>query len=594
MPEPNLFLKNGKNEDEFTRELVLDIEKSENNNDYYKISGVASSYGNVDSWGDIFKEGSLDEELNKTIPLKADHGYDLNSIIGKVTLSKVGKKIRFEGELLKGDPLAEKVALMKASGIPLKTSIGGRILTSKWIKQDDKDVRVIEKGTIHELSIVTKGANPLAGVEKSEENKKMEDKQMDEILKELGILKTNFESFQKSMGEKKENETVMELKKSIEALQEKIEKSTSSEDMEFIKKAIQDLDEKIKAGEFAKGKETEQDFNKSLRRYIVKNHGDKIEKSIVSEYTKADVGFSDVAPIIEVPILDDMIKDLGVVSPLFAAARKITFKGPSATIPIRVKQPNNVKDVGLYEGTSGTKPVYNFKTIHKGVMQTEYIVPDELVADTKFDILGDLKEAAAADFGEIIGERILKGVLNITEYEGNKFEGIQTNTDFMNNQTIDQREAGKLHWQEIQAMFRKIPVSKRKNMALYASPEACDLMETMTDDMNRPLWRNSLTEGAPDKFMKYNVIEDEFMGREVGDVMLMFANMDEFYEVALDYDMNLETERKASQRATNTVTNSRMGGIVRDYKCAYGIKKVGAAPLKAKGKSAADELNGAI
>lgn len=569
----------------FKKEFEIDIEKSESNDDYYKISGVASSYGNVDSWGDIFKNGSLDEELGKTVPLKVDHERNLNSIVGKATFAKVGKLIKFDGELIKGDPLAEKIALMKSMGIPLKTSIGGRIITSKWVKVDDKDLREIEKATIHELSIVTNGANPLATVEKSENNINMEGKTMDkelvELLKGLGV---KIDSIEKAQKEGMDKEI---LKKEVLADLEEYKKSLEKEkeeEIEELKKAISEMDKLIKSNQFVDAKNVVKDFNYEFKKSVIaKNERDFIEMygdRVVSEYKKADTGYADVSAIIEVPILDDIVKSIGLISPLFADSGKISFKGESATIPVRKKQPNNVKDVSLYQGTTGTKVEYEFKVLSKGVMQTEYKVADELVADTKFDIMSDLYEAASEDFAETIAERILKGTVATTKYQGNKFEGIQTNEKFKNDRTVEQKAAGTLDWKEIQSMIRKIPAGKRNGMVFYCSPEACDIMETMVDANNRPLWRDSLTTGAPSTFLGYPVKEVYNMGKEAGDMMVLFANMNGLYKIGLDYEMRLETERKASERATNTVINSRMGGVVRDIEYGYAITKK--ASLRAK------------
>lgn len=562
----------------FKKEFEIDIEKSDSNDDYYKISGVASSYGNVDSWGDIFKNGSLDEEIGKTVPLKVDHERNLNSIVGKATFKKNGKLIKFEGELIKGDPLAEKIALMKSMGIPLKTSIGGRIVTSKWVKVDNKDLREIEKATIHELSVVTNGANPLATVEKSENNINMEEKTMDkellELLKGLGVKIDNIEKAQKEGMDKEvlKKEVLSDLedyKKSLEKEKE--------EEIEELKKAISEMDKLIKSNQFVEAKNVVKDFNYEFKKSVIaKNERDFIEMygdRVVSEYKKENTGYADVSAIIEVPILNDVVKSIGLISPLFADSGKISFKGESATIPVRKKQANNVKDVSLYQGTTGTKVEYEFKVLSKGVMQTEYKVADELVADTKFDIMSDLYEAASEDFAETIAERILKGTVDTTKYQGNKFEGIQTNEKFKNDRVVEQKTAGTLDWKEIQSMIRKIPAGKRNGMVFYCSPEACDIMETMVDVNNRPLWRDSLTTGAPSTFLGYPVKEVYNMGKETGDIMILFANMNGLYKIGLDYEMRLETERKASERATNTVINSRMGGVVRDIECGYAITK---------------------
>ena len=63
------------------------------------------------------------------------------------------------------------------------------------------------------------------------------------------------------------------------------------------------------------------------------------------------------------------------------------------------------------------------------------------------------------------------------------------------------------------------------------------------------------------------------MGTKAGELDVLFANMARFYKVGYDFEMNMELDRKPSLRGTNIVTNSRLGGRIRDLNAGYGIKQ---------------------
>lgn len=150
--------------EEFKKEY--DLLKSENENPYY-FEGIASSYGNADSYGDIFLEGSLDDCVGKTVPIMVNHVWDITKAIGYGKLEKDGSEILIKGEFIKDDPVSEKIVSLKKSGVPLKLSIGGRIFESKPLRKKDKMFRGIVKADVFETSVVFLGANPKAQITKS-------------------------------------------------------------------------------------------------------------------------------------------------------------------------------------------------------------------------------------------------------------------------------------------------------------------------------------------------------------------------------------------------------------------------------------------
>lgn len=166
---------------EFIKEDTGYITKSESNDEYY-FEGVASSYGNKDCYGDIFEQGSLSKNYNKTIPILVNHSWNVKEIIGKATLEEKDDKVIIKGNFTKGIELAEHITKLKNDGVPLKLSIGGKINKREIQKQGNDFIRLIKEADIFETSVVFMGANPNAKITKS----------ADEEMKEKELInKTN-------------------------------------------------------------------------------------------------------------------------------------------------------------------------------------------------------------------------------------------------------------------------------------------------------------------------------------------------------------------------------------------------------------------
>ncbi len=162
---------------DFIKEDTGYITKSESNDEYY-FEGIASSYGNEDSYGDIFEQGSLKKACGKSVTIMLNHSWNVKDIIGKGVLEEDGDKVLIKGNFTKGVELADNIAKLKNDGVPLKLSIGGRIKKWELKKENDKFIRYIKEADIFETSIVFMGANPEAKITKS----------ADEEMKEKNLI----------------------------------------------------------------------------------------------------------------------------------------------------------------------------------------------------------------------------------------------------------------------------------------------------------------------------------------------------------------------------------------------------------------------
>lgn len=151
------------------------------------ISGYATTYGNVDLDGDIIKAGAFDNglALKSQVPLLIQHDYTMPS--GLVKLYSDQKAVRFEAHVNKDVQAGrEYLSLIKQGAID-SVSIG--FTMDSW-DYDEQGRRIVDKGVIHELSLVTFPANPQAKITsiKAADYKKMSIKDIEVYLKQgLGL-----------------------------------------------------------------------------------------------------------------------------------------------------------------------------------------------------------------------------------------------------------------------------------------------------------------------------------------------------------------------------------------------------------------------
>lgn len=466
---------------------------------------------------------------------------------------------------------------------------GEKIKKGTWlmsVKVNDKNTwEKIKSGDITGFSLAGTGTV----IEKQDKTKEEDKDMVEKIKKELNDerLMEQIEEIKSAIAKLSDKEDE-DLKKSLQAKMDSIEKmmkengekeddkKVDKEEVEDLKKAIQKMDDTLKqlVATGNPGAPKKIDYNAMLRKSIVKK-ADNIElgSDIRETIMKADTGAADVASVIPKPIDDDIVKVLGEMSPLFGLASKVQFQGKDITLPVKVKQANSVHSADLGQGVTGSKVAFTHLTISKGVLQSEFMILDELVRDTKIDLMAEVNETINEDFAEEIAERMLRGVLSTDDYKGNKFEGIETNTDFMAKRVTEQAAVGTYDWTEIVAMPFRLQAGKRVGAAYFVSPAAHEAMQKMKDTTGQPIWRGPLTLGAPPTFNGYPIYEVWNMGTKAGELDILFANMARFYKVGYDFEMNMELDRKPSERGTNIVTNSRLGGRIRDLNAGYGIKQ---------------------
>lgn len=131
-------------------------------NDDGTFSGYAAIFGNVDLDGDVIERGAMKEiKRNDDGKVVVLWQHNQRDPIGVADVIEDAKGLRFEGALVLEDPTARKArAHMQAK------SVRGMSIGFDTLKDEIRDgIRYIKELRLWEISLVTFGANPVAGVD---------------------------------------------------------------------------------------------------------------------------------------------------------------------------------------------------------------------------------------------------------------------------------------------------------------------------------------------------------------------------------------------------------------------------------------------
>nr|DAS07119.1 MAG TPA: major capsid protein [Caudoviricetes sp.] len=520
------------------------------------IEGQLVTHSVIDSYGDYFDKTALDKvDKDKTYFLL--HMHDWSKEIGtlKVYQDETGN-LKFSakldlstdenGNVINQD--AQKVYSMMKNGANYEMSVGGFLKQREYGKvQTDKgevDARIIKEIEVVEGSVVLKGAVPDATVEtvKGDNN----------INKGDDNMPKNIEDFEKGMKQntediKKANEDLAAALKKNEELEGKIKKA--NEELENIGKA---LDEVMKKGvsnpETEEKKETEA-LQKFLRTGEAGNL--RVAKAISS---------TQVAVLIPSALEREILKEIKENSPFLFNARIYTGKESYRRVPIR----NEItpKNQAVKEGVGNTQSgeiSYTYIDIKAGKRQVPYPLTDEAREDAFADLVGEIKEAVAEDFGITLSDLTINGTYNETADQF--IEGFMTNADVKAN-AVTSATAGKVTWEDMVKLETGMKKQYRKNAKYYVSLKMYEEMKLWKDTTDRQLW-STIHNGATMVFNGYEVVVDEFLDDiATGKFPAIFCDFKKGYGYYIKNDFEQETNRKVNEGITEIYTRIRIGGKV--------------------------------
>lgn len=536
------------------------------------IEGQLVTHSVIDSYGDYFDKTALDKvDKDKTYFLL--HMHDWSKEIGtlKVYQDETGN-LKFSakldlstdenGNVINRD--AQKVYSMMKNGANYEMSVGGFLKQREYGKvQTDKgevDARIIKEIEVVEGSVVLKGAVPDATVETVKGkniNKNEGDDNMPKNIEDLekGIEK-NTDSIEKAG--KKLNELEEKTAKIVE-LEEKLNKSN-----EEIGKMAGALDEVMKKG-ISNPETEEKKANTAFEKYL--RTGDKEIEGL----EKAAIGTGQATVLIPTILSHEILKETKETSNFLMKGKFYTGSGDYIKIPVRneITSANQIVKEGQGNTQDGTLG-YTHIELRAGYRQVRYPITDELVQDSAFDMVGELKEAISEEFGQTLSELTVKGAYNASTEQF--IEGFLTNAT-VTGAAITTATVKKVTADDLVKLETGMKASYRKGSAYYVSPKLYEEMKLWKDGDGRYLWMNIL-EGATMKFNGYPVYVEEFLEDiDTGKYPAVFCDFGKGYAYYQKKGFEQELNRKVNERITEYYTRIRIGGGVIRPK-AFSVLKV--------------------
>lgn len=525
------------------------------------IEGQLVTHSVIDSYGDYFDKTALDKvDKDKTYFLLHQHNWEKEIGVLKVHQNSEGH-LKFKAQLdlsvdANNNPInkeAHKVYSMMLKGANYEMSVGGfikeKVFDTVETEKGRQEVRKIKSFDVVEGSVVLKGAVPNATVEtiKSENLEKEKENGMDKELEllEKGLKET--EEKAKITTEKMEN-----VEKSIDETNKNIEKMSKSID-ELMRKGINQT-------ETIERKESEA-FEKYLKT------GNLIDEAL----RKAPITTTGVTSILMPAVLaNEILKETKETSNFLMAGKIVNLKGKSIVIPVRNEITGANEIVTETNGNTRDGALsYKHIEITAGMRQVRYPVTDETKDDTAFDIIQEIKEAIAEEFGQTLSALTLKGQYGAGD---NYIQGFLTDTDVLAG-AVTTATTNIVTWEDMVKLETGMKTSYRANAAYYVSPQLYEQMKLWKDNNGVPLW-NTIVNGETLKFNGYPVYVEYFLDDVKKDQYpAVFCDFRKGYTYVMKKDFEQELHRDPNTRITTYYTRIRLGGKVTRPK-AFSVLKV--------------------
>lgn len=525
------------------------------------IEGQLVTHSVIDSYGDYFDKTALDKvDKDKTYFLLHQHNWEKEIGVLKVHQNSEGH-LKFKAQLdlsvdANNNPInkeAHKVYSMMLKGANYEMSVGGfikeKVFDTVETEKGRQEVRKIKSFDVVEGSVVLKGAVPNATVEtvKSENLEKEKENGMDKELEllEKGLKET--EEKAKITTEKMEN-----VEKSIDETNKNIEKMSKSID-ELMRKGINQT-------ETIERKESEA-FEKYLKT------GNLIDEAL----RKAPITTTGVTSILMPAVLaNEILKETKETSNFLMAGKIVNLKGKSIVIPVRNEITGANEIVTETNGNTRDGALsYKHIEITAGMRQVRYPVTDETKDDTAFDIIQEIKEAIAEEFGQTLSALTLKGQYGTGD---NYIQGFLTDTDVLAG-AVTTATTNIVTWEDMVKLETGMKTSYRANAAYYVSPQLYEQMKLWKDNNGVPLW-NTIVNGETLKFNGYPVYVEYFLDDVKKDQYpAVFCDFRKGYTYVMKKDFEQELHRDPNTRITTYYTRIRLGGKVTRPK-AFSVLKV--------------------
>lgn len=204
----------------------------------------------------------------------------------------------------------------------------------------------------------------------------------------------------------------------------------------------------------------------------------------------APTGGKSVGNIKKTTFADYIIKRLPYISKLYGACRREEL--PSASHAIPVQKTRLGKFVKLKELQEYVKNNADYEQIkmEPNKYGTLVVVSDELVEDTGYDIVSDVKDQIYEGYAETVDELIVTGDPDI------KVHGLNSFSDRTGAKKFIQITSGAITIDEIESIYYALPLKYRNNATWVFNDDTARALNGLKDANGQPFLKPS-SNGAP-------------------------------------------------------------------------------------------------
>ena len=152
------------------------------------FEGYASTFGNIDSTGDIIAEGAFTNTIKSREP-KVLWQHDMTKPVGKlIDIREDAKGLYVKVRLATKTTLGRDAYEYMKEGIINRLSIGFRTIKSEY--DEDTNIRTLKEIELFEFSLVTIPANDQAEVTRVKNDLPQDERSFEKFLREFGYSRT--------------------------------------------------------------------------------------------------------------------------------------------------------------------------------------------------------------------------------------------------------------------------------------------------------------------------------------------------------------------------------------------------------------------
>lgn len=204
----------------------------------------------------------------------------------------------------------------------------------------------------------------------------------------------------------------------------------------------------------------------------------------------AESGNTSVGNIAKTSFANYIIKKLPNISSLYAAVRKEPLSSSNHAIPIQKNKLGKLVKMKELQNYVAQNADYNQIEMKAHKFGTLYVVSDELIEDTGYDIRSDLASQVLESYGQTLDELIIIGDAELG------IEGLNDFDKTTGAHEVEQTTTGTITVDDLMSVYRALPRQYRKNATWVFSDATAHELSKLKDSDGRPLLMPSYN-GAP-------------------------------------------------------------------------------------------------